>query len=563
MITQMRGRGSQRIIFGLPGLRLAFFVAAIFPAGITAEEAMRRVPDFGVILTDDGVLSFTDLHPQRSDAALRSMIRSLQGSPVKTLVYEVAAGSQVMFYPTKVGSVWGWRQADAETDPAWIKRIPINRAAATNGLDAVRTAGSEAKAMGLYFMPGYRINDAHFAHDPQRNVLTGEFWVNNHSRLALGSSPIPGDALYQHLFDFTHDEVRAQCRAVIGEITERYADIMDGLQLDFMRHPVFFPAGTGSARAHLLTEMLANLRGQLDAAGRRVGRFLALSVRVPPTLATCEAVGVDIRTWMKRRLVDVVIPSPSITLSHDLPIDDFVALGRTSGARIFPALFPRTQFHWPMHESPTEASYRGTTGRDVSEAQVRGAVLNYRWMGAAGFELYNFNLPPEHIARGAFRALEEPRGAERAYAITPAYWAEREATFEYRKQIPAPLLSPAATRLSIVIGEDLANVKGGFAALRLGLHGIRPANQRWMIAVNGARIYTGNGDGLITRVEGRESRPSRLHPPPTQWYLQLALVDRSRFNKGRNEIAVQLESVRPHEKIQIVEAQVVVRDKAQ
>ena len=92
MSTPVTGCFTVRSAFGCLWLYLALFLAASITGIIAAEESSRRGPDFGVILTDDGVLSFTDLDPQRSEAALQSMIRSLQGSPVRTLVYEVAAG---------------------------------------------------------------------------------------------------------------------------------------------------------------------------------------------------------------------------------------------------------------------------------------------------------------------------------------------------------------------------------------------------------------------------------------------------------------------------------------
>ena len=523
----------------------------------------RILPDFGVILTDDGVLSFTDMDPMRSEAALRTMIRSLRESPVKTLVYEVAAGSQVMFYPTKVGSRWGWRKTGMEADPAWQKRMPINRAAAQNELDAVRTAGRAAKELGLYFMPGYRINDAHFAHDPLGNVLTGEFWVRHHERLALGSSPVPGDALYQHLFDFSHAEVRAQCRAVVFELIERYADIMDGIQLDFMRHPVFFPAGTGPARAALLTEMVASIRQRLDDAGRRGARTFALSVRVPPTLATCRQAGVAIDEWLVRRLVDIVIPSPSITLSHDMPVDEFVALAKPVGVKIFPALFPRTQFHWPVVRTPSAQSYVGATGRDVTEGQVRGAVVNYLSLGAAGFELYNFNLPPQNVAAAAFQALSRPRAGERIYAITPAYWSERESLFEYRKQIPARLAAAMPCRLTIMLGEDLSRTPAKsdhFAALRLGISGLGKTRPEFVITINDTLLHKGPGEKFLTPIQGRPSRPSRLHPPNAQLYLQIPLTDRRIFRLGRNELTIQLKPDAAAREAQIVEAQIILQD---
>lgn len=540
-------------------LRFALlFALGVASAQLPCANAQRTLPDFGVILTDDGVKSFTDLDPLRSEAALRAMIRSLHGSPVNTLVYEVAAGSQVMFYPTRVGSVWGWRSAAGESEEAWKTRMPINRAAVQNGLDAVRIAGTEAKAMGLYFMPGYRMNDAHFARNPMSNVLTGEFWIRNHERLTFGMSPVPGENNYGALFDFSHAEVREQCRAVIFEIIDRYADLMDGIQLDFMRHPLFFPPGTAEDRAQLMTELLISVRHKLDEVAKREGRSFALSIRVPAALATCRRAGLDVPTWVEQGLVDVIIPAPSISLSHDMPLEDFVALAKPHGVKIAPALFPRTHFHWRFRESPLPGDYEGMALRNASEAQIRGAVRNYRLLGASGIEFYNFNLPPEKVGEGAFHAVANPAHGDRIYEITQAYWPEREGIFEYRKQIPVTLVPGKGANLGIFTAEDWSalDLQRSYAALRLGLRGPARESSRLEIRLNGIEIFHDSITRFTTEIGGR-AQPSRLQAPAAQAYFQLRLTEVRFLQPGRNDLTVSLDT---HDAmpLEIVEAQIAI-----
>jgi hypothetical protein len=532
-------------------------LASILPSTAADPVPTRSAPEFGIMLNDDGDHSFTDLDPQRSEAALRAKVRSLEGTAVKTLVYQIAAGSETMLYPTKVGSVWGWRKASGEGDPPWDKQMPYLRAAAANGLDAGRTAGQEAKAMGMYFMPGYRMNDAHFSSNPFEHPATGRFWLENHERFKIGQAPSERTEFLANLLDYSHAEVRAHRLAIISEVVDRYGDLMDGVQLDFMRQPFLFPPGTGEARQHLMTEFLTHVRAKLDEVSKREGRFLCLSVRVPPSLRGCRWAGLDIKSWLDRKLVDVLVLSPSMTLAHDMPIDEFTALG----AKVYPAIFRRTPFIWPFTTEPTVDSYRRSPSRTVTAAQVRGAALNYLSAGVSGFELYNFNLPPEAFTLGAIAALAKPQSGERIYAITQAYASDREDVVEYPKQVPARLSSTAPTELTLIVGENLAGSDSQnktHTALRLGLHGLRDQSAEIGIELNGHSIYRGPIATIATPVTGRESRPSKLNPPRVEAYLQVRLSDRKIVRQGRNQLTLRLQGPESRRRVDVVEVQLAV-----
>ena len=547
------GYARSLLVVGLLGAFLSIGFAA--PAG-----APRRGPDFGLMLNDDGGLSFMDSDPRRVEAGLRRMIRSLEGTGVKTLIYQVVAGSETMLYPTTVGSAWGWRNAPGESAPPWNVRMPFLRAAVANRLDAGRIAAEEAKSMGMYFMPAYRMNDAHFSSKPFDHPVTGRFWIENHERLRIGQSPFARLPFYANLLDFTHQEVRDHRLAIIREIVGRYADIMDGLQLDFMRHPFFFPPGTGESRQSLMTELMLEVRQLLDAAGKRQGRFLALSVRIPPTLRGCQEAGLDVRTWLQRRLVDVLVLSPSMILTHDMPLDEFVGLVRPAGARVYAAIFRHTTHTWPYTFEPTPDSYLHTAARIPSSslpAQVRGAALSYRGMNADGFELYNFNLPAAPSALEVMAALAEPQKGMRVYAITPAYASDRENLVEYRKQIPVSLSPGAPAELTIIVGEkqsgrDLPAISR--AALRLGVRNIDDLKANLVIELNGRSIHDGPMEPIAHRIVEPKARPSRIEPPRAEYYLQIRVSDRRLVQEGRNRLTLRLRAP-SQSAVEVVEVQ--------
>lgn len=532
---------------------LSLLLVAACP--IFAQQQARNLPDFGLMLNEDGNIIFklADPDPKVCRERLTKALDVMKGTPVKTLVYNAACGSDIMDYPTKAGNMWGWRVAGEEAKEPWKTRIGNLRPAAAAGMDNLRTAADWAKGNGLLFVPSFRVNDAHFAHDPHNNVHTGKFWVENHERVTLKKSPVPGRDLFNEILDFSHPEVRAYRMGIIREIIDRYADIMDGFQLDFMRHPAYFPDAATPEQAALITDMMVEIRQQLDELGRKHGRDYALMVRVPPTLKHSRRVGLDVETWLKRRLVDIVTPAPAITLSHDLPTDEFVALAAPVGAKVYPTLCDRTQYTWPFVAAPTAETYSGNGAKWDDFALgtlVRGAVVNHRAMGAAGFELYNYNLPLSADAMEAARAASEENPAQgtRVYAITPQFNLDYTDTYEPPKQIAATLQPRQPLTLKLYVGEQLSSGSAAKAALRLGLAlgKQEPASLSAVkVSLNGKPLHTGplsNHYTAITSKPPKKAADVRTAPPAASGYLQLPIADVSIVKQGWNEITVQVDS---------------------
>ncbi len=520
-----------------------------FSFGIAAQSASavsgRSLQDYGLMLNEDGdiILMVGDADPKIAQANLLNALDTLKSSPIKTLVYQVGCGSDVLHYPTKVASTWGWRTTAAEQSKPWSGHMAKMRPAAAAGLDSVRVAADWCKANGRYFVPGYRMNDAHFCADPENSPLTGEFWVKNHEALELKESPVPEVESYRYLLDYTKPEVRAYRLAIVMEIIERYQDAMEGIQLDFMRHPAMFPKGTAAQNAPLLTEMIRQIRSKLDELGKKNGRSYALMMRVPPTLKHSRNVGIAVDQWLKVGLVDVVTPGPAMTVSHDMPVKEFAALAGPTGAKVYPSVPDRTQFAWPFTADPTEQSYAGVVGPDVSPQLLRGAALNYRAMGAAGVEVYNFNVPLSAESERCMTALAAPETGERIYAITPHFWIDTTDLIEPVKQIPATLESGRPARLTVYVGEDFAASKSPLrCALRLGLSTPRKPDEfhRVAVAVNGQTLYAGAAPPHYTAVTGKPSRWSSTQSPLSTGYLQFPIENLRMFKPGWNELTFEI-----------------------
>ncbi|WP_432799636.1 hypothetical protein [Poriferisphaera sp. WC338] len=492
------------------------FAVCSLVAATSSTTLARELPDFGLMLNDDGDFSFVGVTPQRSVEDLQAHVGALAGTVVKTLTY--GAGVDVVYYPTEIGSVWRWRDTPLDTpvenpkneNEMWHQRISKIVDGLAAGIDPIRVAGEKAKSLGMYFMPSYRMNDDHFIFDPFESPLTGEFWIENHETMTIKDSPILSDDHYGNLLDFSHKEVREYRLGIIFEMIDRYQDIMDGFELDFNRSQVLFPRGKGPERAPLITDMVRQIRKKLNKLGKTNGREYYLLVRVPPSLKNCMWAGMDIAAWMDQKLVDVLIPAQLMTLAHDMPIHEFVALAEPAGAQVYPAIYPRTIYRWPLLANPTPANFKSTAAREVTSALVRGAAANYWDMGASGFQLFNFHhedwgvRPYTDRVYRIFRDLASPQSlvlADKVYAVTPGFYLDHEDTYQYRKQIPTSINVGSSTRMTFPVGEDYSDPSAATypdkTVLMIGFNDL-PQKAKISISLNGSKIYDGpTADHLI------------------------------------------------------------------
>jgi len=171
---------------------------------------------------------------------------------------------------------------------------------------------------------------------------------------------------------------------------------------------------------------------------------------------------------------------------------------------------------------------------------VRGAASNYWHLGAAGFQLYNFNLPPDERTYRVMRDLARPESLTRMskiYAITPAYFLDHEDTYQYRKQVPLDLGPGQPHRLTLAIGDDLSVLKPDYCALRLGLRGLEPQHEM-VVSLNDRELHSGTvGDRLVV-VTGRAPGHPRAHPPAPAAYLQLPIDSLQSLKRGTNDLTL-------------------------
>jgi len=153
-------------------------------------------------------------------------------------------------------------------------------------------------------------------------------WKNDYPDYLMGKrgDKLPYGGNRWSALNYGLAQVRDKVCRILQDVATRY-DI-DGLELDFFRHPAYFkPQMTGDPvtqeQCDLMTELLARVRKMTeDVAGRR-GRPMLIAVRVPDSVGYSKAIGLDLKKWLDRDLIDIVTGS---CYFHLEPWQNMVAL---------------------------------------------------------------------------------------------------------------------------------------------------------------------------------------------------------------------------------------------
>ena len=530
-----------------------FLFSSLQSAVFAADNARRPIPAFGIIYNDDADLAYVVPDRVRSEALLRENIAGLAETPVKTLVYCLGMGGDLMLYDTKVASQVGWRKApDEKSDSFMAMRMENARVCIGQGADAVRTAGEEAKRIGLFFIPSLRMNDAHFMGHPEEHSMTSAFWFKHRNQYNIKDSPLPFQPAYGNLLDYSQAEVRRHRLDTAFEAIERNRDLIDGFELDFNRFQVFFPKGKAAEGAPKITEMVRQVRARLDQVARQQRRPLYLFVRIPPSLADSRFAGLEVETWIREGLVDVVSPAQIMTLAGDMPIRDLLELGRLHGVKVYPTLYPRTSWRLPFPETTSANRYQGAQiSREATLDEIRAAAANYFAMQVDGFYLFNFynafgsTRPHSDSLYRVFRDLARPenlRGQPKVYVVTKSYYNDGPGSYAYGKQLPSRLARPTPLVLTLPIAEDPADSAFPLkqCELRLGLKGV-VANTSMVVTLNGKEVLSG-----AVPLRNAWSTREILGTVPKQkdaaeLYVHLPIGSQTMVRKGNNTITVALQ----------------------
>lgn len=294
-----------------------------------------------------------------------------------------------------------------------------------------------------------RMNDRHWHPGDPHPKNTGfrrsnpEYWFGEHEGINYGKQP-----------------VREECIDHLEEVIDVFD--LDILELDFQRRVPFFPNDVDRETRFAATNEIIEA---VSAETRR--EDVDLQVRVPPAVALCENIGLDIRTWCSEEWVSRVIPAPAYSMEFDLPTEQFADVVGTDDIDIIPGTEKCIFTHYHPRHYLTPEMYRSATS------------LYHASESADGIHFFNlFGLPRGTQAHSLMPELEDEFGygielsvlteaiePERTrekgkrYLLTPTGTREQNAGAILQTELPKPI--PAGEREAVTLSVSSAERIGG------------------------------------------------------------------------------------------------------
>lgn len=265
------------------------------------------------------------------DAAgqLTELVDPLAGTGVDTFVLGMFTGN-LFLHDTKKGEISG-------TTPRGSDQMrPKAMDLIARGIDPMQVVGHRAHELGMRFMAGFRMNDLHDVWLPERvckkkkecpDMLIGD--KGKRSDDSLPDYYPPGTNCNPQKFrgfawNYADPRVIPMRMEILQETVDRY-DI-DGLELDFLRHPILFPAGDEQKHSYILTDFMKKVRGMLNDTGLKRGKKMELGILVPHSPGLCETVGMEIQAWINEGLLDYIVPRPTDSSSWEVSHQEWLKL---------------------------------------------------------------------------------------------------------------------------------------------------------------------------------------------------------------------------------------------
>lgn len=295
----------------------------------------------------------------------------LVGSHVDAIFYCTwSSGFGLFTHGTKVGEVFATREGLFSSNMA-----PTMLAAGTDPLSVMTDFGRK-HAIEVFW--SFRLNDTHDGSTADYGPIM--FRANRlkreHPDWLIGSPAQKPKHGAWSAVDFTRAEIRELAFRYVEEVCQNYD--VNGVEIDFFRHPVFFKraAQTGSEcnedERGLMTELIRRIRMMTEVEGMKRGRPILFAIRVPDSTDYCRAIGIDLERWLGDGLIDLLITGGYFRL-NDLSYS--AALGHKHGVKVYASLDEsRVRDESARKLRSSTAAYRGRA-LEAWRAEVDGVYL--------------------------------------------------------------------------------------------------------------------------------------------------------------------------------------------
>ncbi len=408
---------------------------------------------------DAGAGSLTQFEPPITPEQVCRQFNELEGTSVDVFLFCCNIGGDVFLYPTNIAERCGANISDWNVVHKYyrneLRRAKGNLEALRKaGLDPIEIIQRRSRELGIRFWITMRMNEIH-EDDVRWGSLRSQFKLANRHMLLEKDYPLTGIGYaekfgYSYAWDYGRSETRRHIVAVLTEMLDRYE--LDGLELDFMRHPLFFRRGEQASSASLMTELLRKLRAEVDRVSKKKGRPIVLAVRVYPSLAQNEKIGLEPRTWIKQGLVDLVTPMDPDYMDMQPKLREFVDAARGTNVKIAGGLENYTHDYGPL-----------------SKQQAFAAASAFLEQGAGAIYFFNYDC---HRHKGRLNKYTSQEveilttigHPERYVRADKHYFVTRDPSRKPPEkgrtiQLPFKLTSGTGQKFTFTVGDDLKSAR--------------------------------------------------------------------------------------------------------
>lgn len=484
----------------------------------------RPESNYRIVYNDDG---HTLMHCSGLKDLLKKGVDRFIGTQVDALFWSVGH-SDIYLFDTQAGEMFG-RHVN-QFDNAWEFRLHRGlQNVLKDRNDYLQALADRSREKGLQFFASFRMNDTHDSPQGWNSRDQYSQFKKTHPELLLDDSVHPAFATG---YNFAFPESRDNKFKVIEEVVREY-DI-DGIELDFLRHPAYFKPDEAYSNRHLITGLIRRVRLLLDEVRASRGTSIRLAVRVPSSLAIALKLGFDVSTWIEAGMLDVITAGTPRGHELDLSMSEYV---------------DSTQ--------DKDLTLLGQIGLYHPLEQTRATALNYWKQGVGGIYLFNWYAPLRKEDRWR-EALLEIGDPQRLCHRNKQYVIDRQIGDMWTRSHPEAQLPLAIkdvkqegkARVHFHIGDDIeaASAVGKLARAKLIM--------RFEEVLDDDHLQLKLNDELLPQEEGEVQFKPTLFSKEHWFYLPFKA---DLLNLGVNHLDLLLRHRNPHVAAPLVLAELTIQ----
>ncbi|MBM4075727.1 MAG: hypothetical protein FJ267_08810 [Planctomycetes bacterium] len=324
-------------------------VIALFLATVCSGAERKASPDARRVLFNwDGSTIHTwgrtvlkgSYGPLTREQFVSLVFTPIENSAVDTVLFSFGSGN-VAEYQSRVLEWPG--QADRFEFPGektWHGGIAVDpkdqylnpKSLADAGHNPPGVIVEECHKRGLDAFVSLRMNDIHDGQHPRGTLPNPEL----PSFKRINPDWLIEDLDWWTALDFEHPRVRSLKLKVVEEFFDRWD--FDGIELDWLRHSLYFRRGTERENGKYLTMLLREIRKSLQEKAQKRGRPIEIAVRIPERVEWCLEGGFEIDKWITEDLVDFIILGQGLTEASGVGGFRALATSRERPLRVYGSL---------------------------------------------------------------------------------------------------------------------------------------------------------------------------------------------------------------------------------